>query len=265
VSERSSYKPGEFCWVDVLVPSTEAGAEFYGKLMGWEWADVGPEGRGYGNFTFNGKRVAGMGPIPEEGMPPAWLNYIWTDDADATAAKIKEAGGTVMDEPFDILDAGRLAMCQDPQGAVFGIWEPKEVKGAELVNEIGSWTWNQLATTDVQAAEKFYGEVFGWKTAQPELADPDSPYFNWAMEDSRWEEGIGGVMTIEGNFPDGTPPFWIVHHAVPDAAAALETAKSAGGQALTEVIEIPVGKLAALMDDQGAVFSVIEPDYPEPR
>ena len=85
------------------------------------------------------------------------------------------------------------------------------------------------------------------------------------MEDSRWEEGIGGVMTLEGNFPDGTPPFWIVHHAVPSAAEALETAKSAGGQALTEVIEIPVGKLAALMDDQGAVFSVIEPDYPEPR
>jgi predicted enzyme related to lactoylglutathione lyase len=265
VSERDGYNPGEFCWVDLSAPSTEAGAAFYGKLMGWDWEDGGPEANGYGDFTFRGKAVAGMGPIRQQGQPPAWASYVCTDDADATVAKIRDAGGSVLAEPADILSAGRLAICRDPQGAVFGLWQPNEVEGAELVNEVGSWTWNQLATTDVKAAEKFYGEVFGWKMAQPELADPDSPYFNWAMEGSRWDEGIGGVMPLEGNFPDGTPPFWIVHHAVPDAAGAIETAKSAGGQALTEVLEIPVGKLAALMDDQGAVFSVIEPDYPEPR
>jgi uncharacterized protein len=265
MSERDSYNPGEFCWVDVTLPDTAKGSAFYRGLMGWDWEEGGEETFGYGIFTLDGKRLAGMGQTQSDEQPPAWASYISVTDADETAERIKQAGGSVMVEPFDVVDIGRMAGCLDPQGAFFGLWQPKSHIGAQRVNEVGTWTWNQLATTDVDAAESFYGEVFGWKTAQPELASPDSPYFNWAMEDSRFEEGIGGVMPLEGNFPDGTPPFWIVHLAVENGAAAIDTAKEAGGQALTELIEIPVGKLAALMDDQGAVFSIIEPNYPEPR
>lgn len=265
MSERESYNPGEFCWVDLAVPDTQAGAEFYKRLMGVEWEAGAEQFGGYGMFTQKGKTVFGMGPTMSDDQPPAWSSYVSVEDADATAAKIKEAGGAVAMGPMEIASAGKMAVCQDPQGAYFGLWEPGDTYGAQLVNEVGTWTWNQLATSDVEGAERFYNEVFGWKRQQPEFVPEDQSYSNWAFEDARFDEGIGGVMALEGNFPDGTPPFWIVHHAVPDAAEALETAKDAGGQALTEVIEIPVGKLAAVMDDQGAVFSIIEPDYPEPR
>lgn len=265
MSERDSYGPGEFCWVDVSVPDTAAGAAFYKRLMGWDWEQGGPETGGYGTLTQRGRTVAGIVPTMEEGQPPAWSSYVSVADADATAKAVTDAGGSLVVEPMDVMTLGRMAFCQDPQGAAFGLWQPGDHKGAELVNEPGSWTWNQLATTDVKAAERFYGEVFGWSLAAPELDGGAEGYFNWAMEGSRWPEGIGGAMPIEGNLPEGTPPFWLVNLAVPDIAAAMETTEGAGGKALTGVIETPVGKLAGLLDPQGAFFSGIEPDYPEAR
>jgi uncharacterized protein len=268
MSERSEYSPGEFCWVDVSLPDTGAGAEFYRDLAGWDWESGGEETNNYGMFTRDGKIVAGMGPTQSDDQPPAWASYVSVEDADATAARITEAGGTVMIEPFDVLDAGRMAVCADPQGAVFCIWQPKQTHGAELVNEIGSWTWNQLATTDLEAAEKFYSEVFGWKLAgPPPEGQPESgEYFMWQVDGQRWEEGIAGGMRMEaGQFPPGVPPHWMVYLAVEDAEAAVETTKKAGGQILVEPTDIPVGRLAVMVDPQGAPFAVIQPDYPGPR
>ena len=265
MSERSEYTPGEFCWVDLAVPDPEAAASFYRDLLGWEWEAGGEEAGGYGIFTRDGKVVAGMGPRRSEEQPTVWASYVSVADADASAAQVRDAGGGVLAEPFDVLDAGRMAVCQDPQGAVFCVWQPGQTYGAQLVNEVGAWTWNQLATTDVQAAERFYSQVFGWSLAKPELAPPDGQYFNWQLDGQRWDEGIGGAMPIEGNLPQGSPPFWIVNLAVESAGGAIETTKGAGGNALTDVVETPVGTLAALMDPQGAVFAIIEPDYPEER
>ena len=265
MSERSEYTPGEFCWVDLAVPDAEAAAQFYNALIGWDWESAGPDAGGYGNFSYRGKLVAGLGPTQSAEQPPAWSSYIRVASADETAGAIKAAGGSVLMESFDVLDVGRMAVCHDPQGAFFSIWEPKTHQGAELVNEVGSWTWNQLATTDVEAAERFYSQVFGWSLAKPELAPADGQYFNWQLDGQRWDEGIGGAMPIEGNLPEGSPPFWIVNLAVESAGGAIETTKGAGGNALTDVVETPVGKLAALMDPQGAVFAIIEPDYPEDR
>lgn len=267
MSERSSYEPGEFCWVDVSVPSTEAGAEFYNELIGWEWqASEDPNAGGYGLFSNGGKVVAGMGPLQNEQQPPAWASYISVADADETAAKIKQAGGTVMMDTFDVLEAGRMAVCQDPQGAVFCIWQAGVMKGAELVNEVGAWTWNHLTTHDLEGAEKFYGEVFGWSLqAAGQEAAPDSPFMMWQVAGQKFEEGLGGANEIGPDDPAGMPSNWTAYLSVESAEKAVATTSGGGGQVLVPVTEIPVGKLAVLTDPQGAVFGIIEPDYPEPR
>jgi predicted enzyme related to lactoylglutathione lyase len=174
----------------------------------------------------------------------------------------------VIVEPFDVATAGRMAGCLDPQGAFFGIWQPGDSFGAERVNEVGTWTWNQLATTDLDGAEKFYSAAFGWELAgpPPEGQPEGGDYFMWHVADQRWEEGIAGGMRMEsGQFPPGVPPHWMVYLAVDNAEDAVETTRSAGGQVMVEPTDIPVGRLAVMTDPQGAALGVIEPDYPEAR
>lgn len=268
MSERSSYNDGEFNWVDVYTPDLSASAEFYGELLGWEF-EAGPgspeDTGGYGMFTYNGKVVAGMGPLMNEGQPVAWSQYVKVSDADQTAAKIKEAGGKVHLDPFAVPEAGRMAVCEDAEGAFFSLWEPDQFQGAELVNEVGSWTWNQLASRDLEEAKQFYGAVFGWDLEHTGEASPDDPYFMWQVEGQRWEEGLAGAMTIGSEMPPDVPPHWQVYFAVPSAEKALETTKARGGAVLFGPQRIPVGTLGVLVDPQGANFAIIEPDYPEGR
>jgi uncharacterized protein len=187
-------------------------------------------------------------------------------DADETAEKVKPAGGTVLMGPFDLpADSGRMAVIADTSGAIVCIMQQKQHQGAQLVNEVGSWTWNQLATPDLDAAKDFYGKVFDWDLRQSEEAPPDSPYWMWQVEGQRWEEGIAGAMPMEGDMAPDTPPHWMVYFAVEDADAAIETVKQHGGTLLFGPQHIPVGRLAVFSDPQGAAFAVIQPDYPEGR
>jgi predicted enzyme related to lactoylglutathione lyase len=268
MSERSDYNDGEFCWVDLATPDLDASAKFYGDLIGWKFepAEV-PEGvdvGGYGNFTYEGKPVAGMGRIMQEGQPPAWSSYVKVSDADATAAKVKEAGGTVVLGPMDIPGgAGRFMVCQDAEGAFISLWQPDRHRGAELVNEVGSWSWSNLLSRDLDAAKRFYGAVFGWEVARNEEAPPD--IFNWQVQGQRWPEGLGGVMRMPEEMPAEVPPFWEVYLLVEDLDRAIEITKAAGGRLVVGPIDIPIARFASLIDPQGAAFSLMQPDYPEPR
>jgi predicted enzyme related to lactoylglutathione lyase len=267
MSERSDYKPGEFCWVDLGATDIDAAAKFYGELLDWEHEALpaAEEMGGYGFFTHDGKQVAGIGPTMD-GAPAAWSAYVAVADADETVGKVKDAGGTVVLPPIDLPEeSGRMAVCQDPQGAFFSIMQQKEHTGAELVNEPGSWTWNQLATRDLDGAKEFYAKVFGWELKQAgEEAGADA-FFMWQIGGQKWEEGLAGAMTIGDDMPADAPSNWQVYFAVEDADAAVEKTKAGGGQLFFGPMEIPVGKLAVLSDPQGAVFAIIEPDYPEPR
>ena len=268
MSERSEYNPGEFCWVDLSSPDTEASAKYYGELLGWKAESAGPveETGGYGFFILDGKQTAGYGPIMSEGQPPAWSSYVCVADADETVAKVKNAGGTVLFDPVDLpADSGRMAVCQDSGGAVFSIMQPKQHHGAQLVNEVGTWTWNQLSTRDLEGAKKFYGDVFGWTLEKGEGATEDAPYFMWQVDGQKWEEGLGGAMEMGDDFPPEVPSNWLIYVAVENADAAIEKTTGAGGQVMLPVTEIPVGKLAVLTDPQGAALGIIEPDYPEGR
>ena len=165
--DRDGYIPGVPCWIDTSQPDPEAAVDFYRGLFGWEFENVlPPEAPGkYFIGRIRGRDVAAVGSIPEGAPPMAmWNTYIWVESADQAAAKVRDAGGKVLTEPFDVMDAGRMAVFADPEGAAFCVWQPKQHKGAQIVNEHGSLNFNGLNTRDVNGAKSFYGSVFGWRT-----------------------------------------------------------------------------------------------------
>jgi predicted enzyme related to lactoylglutathione lyase len=250
MSERTAYEPGTPSWVDLTTTDPGAAKAFYGELFGWEAEDAGPaeETGGYAMFKLRGKQVAGVGPVMAEGQPATWSTYVSTDDVDAAVARARGAGGAVLVEPMDVTDAGRMAVVAHPAGGAVGFWQPRDHIGAELVNEPGALTWNQLHTSDKDGALAFYGAVFGWT-----LGDwGGMPVINLG------DRGIGGIMDMPPGTPDEVPAFWMTIFAVDDAAAAAAKAGELGGSVVVPPSEVPgVGRFAILTDPQGVYFGVI--------
>ena len=267
MSERSEYTPGEFCWVDLSTTDVDGAKSFYGDLLGVTAQDAPgdpDETGGYGFFVLDGKLVAGLGPVQSGEGHPAWSSYIKVEDADATAERAKEAGGTVFFGPADLPnESGRVAMLRDPEGAFIGIVEQNRHPGAQVVNEPGAWTWCNLMTRDLERAKDFYGRVFGWETAQNDETPPN--ILNWQVEGQRWPEGLGGLMGITDDLPADMPPHWQVYFVVENMDEAIERATSEGAKVGFGPIDVPVARLATLVDPQGAVVSMLESRYPEPR
>jgi uncharacterized protein len=256
MSERTSYEPGTPCWIDLGTPDQDAAAEFYGALFGWsvEEDENAEQTGGYRVATLRDKAIGGVMKLMEDGQPPAWSTYVAVDDADATVAKVKEAGGTVVFEPMSVLDYGRMAFIADPTGAVIGIWQPGRNKGAGLVNEPGSFSWCELNTRDVEGAKSFYGDVFGWAFETEELGEGRGSYTTIMLGGGP----VGGVLDMnERGVPEGIPAHWQVYFAVEDTDAAVEQAKAGGGGVMVEPFDVPVGRIAILTDPHGASFAVI--------
>jgi predicted enzyme related to lactoylglutathione lyase len=254
---RNSYEPGRPCWVDLATSDPEAARSFYGELFGWKAeVDPRPEARGYAQFMRDGQMVAGVGAIPAEGVPTSWTTYIAAADADATAAVITANGGTVHQPPFEVLDAGRMAVFSGPDGAIAGLWEPKKHLGAAFVNEPGGWSWSQLVTREKQAAVTFYGAVFGWRLV-------DHP--DWGEYLALGEEGgeIAGITEMGEESPSDLPPHWAVTFMVDDADAFFSKAAELGARSLREVQDMAMnGRVGSLADPQGATFDVMS--FPTP-
>jgi predicted enzyme related to lactoylglutathione lyase len=249
MGERTGYTPGTFCWADLGTADPAAAAEFYGALLGWE-AEAGFDG-GYTMLTLGGRNVAGLYQPPEDQPPPGWISYASVQDADTTTARARELGGTVLLEPHGV-GVGRGAFLQDPQGALIGVWQPGGHIGASLVNEPGAMVWNQLATSDVAAAQRFYADLFGW-SYEP-LEGSSEPY--WQI---RNEEGWlnGGVMGLSG---ERVSPHWLVMFTIADADAAAATVSERGGAVTVPPTDVPVGRFAAMADPHGAAFGLFEGD-----
>ncbi|WP_188193894.1 VOC family protein [Nonomuraea sp. SYSU D8015] len=253
MSQRSGYDPGVPCWVDLSSTDVAASARFYGAIFGWE-ADMvdDPAAGGYGMFVYQGKKVAGLGPVMAEGMPSAWNTYVATDDVAALAGRVREAGGTVVMEPMAVFEEGSMAVFRAPDGSHTGAWQAGNHHGAELVNEPVSLCWNELVSRDPAAAERFYSTVFGWR---PELLDMGG------MKYTEWHSGepaIAGMMEMPADYPQGTPSFWMTYFAVADLDATTAAAERAGAAVLVRAMDAPPGPFSALMDPQGAVFSIIQ-------
>jgi predicted enzyme related to lactoylglutathione lyase len=252
--EMTTYKPGTPSWVDFSSPDLDASIEFYGGLLGWEVpeSENAEQTGGYRQAMKNGKPVAGMMPKMQEEQPTVWSTYITVEDAQATAAAVTDAGGTVMVEPMEVMDLGSMAVFADPGGAVIGVWEPNTFHGAGLVNEPGGIAWNELNTRDLAGAKEFYGAVFGWEFQ--DMEGDEGPYSMIMLG----ERSVGGILDLEGrNVPAEIPPHWQLYFAVEDTDATIEAARAAGGSVMMEPIDIPFGRFAILTDPHGASFAVI--------
>jgi len=251
VGERTQYAPGTFSWTDLATPDPDAAKGFYGALFGWQAEDLPVPGGGYYSMQrLGGKDVAAIAPQPQPqrdaGAPPAWQSYITVASADAAAERAGELGGTVHAPAFDVMEAGRMGVIQDPQGAFFMVWEPKNHIGAGLVNVPGALCWNELAAADLDSAPDFYVQLFGWSTEPLEggpmryLTIKNGQATNGGMREKQPQE----------------PPYWLVYFAVEDAEASLAKVKELGGNALAGPFEMAMGKIALAQDPQGAVFAL---------
>jgi uncharacterized protein len=268
--ERDGYIPGVPCWIDTTQPDPEAAVTFYRGLFDWEFEDVMPQDSEGSYFIarIRGGDVAAVSSTPEAAPKAAtWNTYIWVESADETASKVREAGGRALLEPFDVMDAGRMAVFADPEGATFCVWQAKEHKGARIVNEAGSLNFNGLNTRDVEGARAFYGAVFGWEVlnlegggmmwALPGYGDhleQGSPGLRKGMAEMGaprgFEDVVASIVPIAGD----QSPHWNVTFAVDDADATAAKADELGGRIVIPPFDAPWVRMSVLADPQGATF-----------
>ena len=259
MGERTSYKPGTFSWADLGTTDVEGAKRFYSDVFGWEPEDM-PAGEGqiYTMCRLRGKYVSAIASQQEQeremGIPPHWNSYVTVEKADDAAARARELGGNVLAEPFDVLTVGRMAVIQDPTGAVLCLWEPREHIGAELVNEPGAMTWNDLNTTDPDAAQEFYGGLFGWRTEKLDV--PGLDYRIWFNGD----RSNGGMAKL-GEDMAGIPPHWVPYFASDDLGAARSKIEAGGGSVMVGPQEVPQGSFIGCTDPQSAAFFVFAGEF----
>jgi uncharacterized protein len=269
---RDGYMQGVPCWVDTSQPDPEAAVDFYRGLFGWEFEDVMPPGSQGSYFIarLGGGDVAAVGSIPAGVQQVAtWNTYIWVDNADEAATRARGAGGTVVMEPFDVMDSGRMAVCLDPEGAMFFVWQAKQHKGAQVVNEAGALNFNDLHSRKLEGARSFYGSVFGWKTLDlgpgmeawtlpgyGDFLERDDPDLRKRMADLGAPAGFEDVVATLNPIPDDRPdaPHWGVTFAVDDADAVAAKAAELGGDVVVPPLDAPWVRLTVLRDPQGATF-----------
>lgn len=258
MTEKTSHAPGTFCWVELGTSDAAAAKKFYGGLFGWRAEDVpGSPDVAYTLLKLDGKDVAGLYGLTAEmkklGVPPHWLSYVAVENTDASTKKAASLGAKIAKEPFDVMDVGRMALLQDPTGAMFALWQAKSHVGVGKVQEPGSLAWNELLTKDTKAASAFYTGLFGWGTRPVPMAE-GSTYTVF----TKGEAQTGGMMEI-GKDWGSVPPNWVVYFAVQDCDASAQKAKTLGAEVLMPPTDIPnVGRFAMLQDPQRAVFAIIK-------
>ncbi|HEX3317280.1 MAG TPA: VOC family protein [Solirubrobacteraceae bacterium] len=251
MGERTQYAPGTFSWTDLSTTDQDAAKRFYAGVFGWEAQDLPvDENTVYSMQLLDGKPVAAISPQPQQqreaGVPPVWNSYVTVESADAAVDKAKELGGSAHAPAFDVMDAGRMGVLQDPTGAFFMVWEAKQTIGAGLVNAPGALSWNELATPDLDAAQAFYGGLFGWQFSS--FGGSEMPYFVIQNGD----RSNGGIRAPQ----PGEPPYWLAYLGTDDTDASLAKVEELGGVRLTDAMDLPMGRIAVVRDPQGAVFAL---------
>ncbi len=262
MGKRERYEPGTFCWVDLATTDPAGAKTFYGELFGWEAEDT-PAGEAgtYTMLRLDGDEVGGLYELDagrrEMGTPSHWFHYVSVEDADATAARASELGGTVYGEAFDVLDSGRMAIIQDPTGAVLAAWQPRAHAGAGRVNDVGCLTWNELQSRDPETASAFYAGLFGWETKPIE----EEGKLAYVMIRNAGSSN-GGIMPMTEQHGDA-PPYWLAYFTVPSCDDAIAKVQELGGDTLTGPLDIGAGKIAVMRDPQGAAFAIFEGETDE--
>ena len=238
---------GTPCWVDYGASDLDATKKFYGDLLGWEFTGGEPEFGGYLNATRNGEQAAGLGPQQDPNDPPRWTTYFAADDAAAAAARITDAGGTVLVEPMEVGPMGTMVVALDPQGNPFGLWQSGMHTGFRIFNEPGGVAWNEAAVDDPDGARAFYGQVFGFHFDEM----PESGGYTTFATDDRPLGGLGGHQP-------GSPKGWTACFSVSSVDGAVSKVESAGGKVTMAAMDTSFGRFAVVEDPWGAPFSVME-------
>ncbi len=268
MSERDAFAPGVPCWVDTWQPDAEETMRFYTALFGWEAEDTMPPGTPGQHFMcrLRGRDVAAIASRPDAAGPvTAWNTYVWVDSAEDAAAHATDAGGSLVMEPFDALDGGRIAVVADPAGATFGVWQPGAHRGAGLINEPGAWSMSHLVTTDPEGAKAFYGGLFGWEPETFDMGDAEITmlklpgYVGGEPQQPVARDVIATLAPTQG--PEEGPPHWNVDFWIRDVDEAVATTAELGGKVITGPYDIPdLGmRQAVIADPQGATLSLTQP------
>jgi predicted enzyme related to lactoylglutathione lyase len=245
---RTSHTPGTFSWTDLSTSDPDAAKLFYTSLFGWEAQDNPIPGDGvYTMLLKGGKPVAALSQLQAEGQPVVWNSYVTVASADDAAAAARDGGATLISEPFDVMDVGRMAVIMDPVGAVLCVWEPGSSIGAERVNEPGALTINQLNTGDVERAQQFYSAVFGWTFEQVS----EAPEY-WSINNG--DRLNGGMMRQE-------PAAWLVYFGSESVADAAGRINELGGRVIVPPTEVPSGRFIVAQDPQGAFFALVDGEF----
>ncbi|MGW2014085.1 VOC family protein [Streptomyces sp. NPDC001927] len=252
MTEATRRTPGTPSWVSLMVHGLDATREFYGALFGWEFVP-GPQQLGpYVRALLDGREVAGIGQLPpDRHLPVAWTTYLATDDADEAAETIRCCGGTVAVGPIDADEAGRLVICSDPVGAVFGVWQAERHHGTATAGPPGTPVWNELLTYETSAVAKFYQTVFRYEVEPVVSADFD--YLTLHLEG----RPVAALHGVGSALPRDRGPHWMTYFEVADTDAAARLVTELGGQVLRQPREGSTGRIAQVADPEGAVFTIV--------
>ena len=247
---------GKYCWVEANVDDPKAAQAFYGQVFGWSFDEMPMPQGSYAMAKRGGTQAAGLMKLAAEakkmGAPSHWLAYVSCEDTDKSTEKAKQLGGKVLVPPMDV-GPGRMSVVQDPSGGTFALWHAKESMGGFLFGETGALCWNELATTNVDAAGKFYSGLFGWKTEAMNMGSMVYTIFK------NGKDQVGGMMPMPKEMA-GAPTSWTSYFMVENTDATIGQVKKLGGKVLSPAVDVPnVGRFATLMDPQGAVFAVLQP------
>jgi uncharacterized protein len=253
MAKITSYTPGSFCWAELATTDTASAKAFYATMFGWTALEYPMPQGVYTIFQADGNDAAAMYSA-QPGVPAHWGSYFSVANVDESAAKVAPLGGKVIAGPFDVMESGRMATVQDPQGAVFSMWQAKGHIGATHGGPFSQVSWPELTTPDPAAAVTFYSGVFGWKT-KPESGFDAAQYIEWV----NGGKSIGGLMPMRGPEWAGVPPHWMIYVTVADCDERTSKAQELGGRICVPPTDIPhVGRFSVISDAQGSVFSLVQ-------
>ena len=248
---------GSFCWIELGTTDQTAAKNFYGSIFGWTPNDnpMGP-GEVYTIFKLEGRDAAAGYTLRADQraqhVPPHWMLYIMVDNVDASAAKVPQLGGKVIVAPFDVMDAGRMAVIADPAGAYFCLWQANRSTGTQIAQVHGTLCWADLSTPDPERAKAFYSGLFGWQLM---VGEKDTSGY---LHIKNGEHFIGGVPPAAHRQP-GVPPHWLAYFQVDDVDATANKAKEMGAKLFLPPMSMEgVGRMSVIADPQGAVFAIFK-------
>lgn len=259
MAEFSAHVPGTFSWAELATTDQKAGVAFYRVLFGWDVKEepIGPD-ETYSIFLMRGREVAAAYTMREDerriGAPPHWNLYVTVERVDEAVKQAASLGAKVLAPPFDVMDAGRMAVLQDPTGAIFQVWQGNRSIGARILNEPGALCWSELTTRDTKAAESFYTQLFGWTARH----GAPSPLMEYTEFQNNGQSGAG-MLAMPAHMPAAVPSYWMPYFQVADCDASTAKATGLGASVMAPSQDIPkTGRFAILNDPQGAMFAVFK-------